>query len=107
MSMFTYKSQQLLKHIQDLQCHKCQDVPAPNDDKKNRYSCINESHVLCENHKAECPCGSLVGKKPVFPKIFEDKSQFRWHFSFHLVYRIVPFYYQFSRINTEIHIQHV
>ena len=72
MSMFTYKSQQLLKHIQDLQCHKCQDVPAPNDDKKNRYSCINESHVLCENHKAECPCGSLVGKKPVFPKIFED-----------------------------------
>lgn len=72
MAIFRYKCEQLLKHIQDLQCHKCQDVPGPSDEKKNRYFCFNESHVLCENHKAKCPCGSLVGKKPVFAKLLED-----------------------------------
>jgi len=25
---------------------------------------MDESHVLCENHKAKCPCGSLVAKMP-------------------------------------------
>lgn len=43
---------------------ECKDVPGPNDEIKNRYFCINESHALCEKHSAKCPCGSSVLKRP-------------------------------------------
>ena len=54
----------LLGLIPNLQCHECKDVPGPNGNQKNRYSCFDESHTLCEEHKHECPCGSKVGKTP-------------------------------------------
>ena len=46
------KSDEVLRLIPELQCHKCQDVPGPVGDQMNRYSCIDESHILCEqiNH---------------------------------------------------------
>ena len=31
---------------------------------RNRYSCVDSSHTLCEKDKLRCPCGSLVGKNP-------------------------------------------
>ena len=57
------KSKELLRLIPDLQCHNCKSVPGPNENQKNRYSCLNEnsSHILCEEHKNKCPCGSKVG----------------------------------------------
>ena len=58
------KCQELLRFIPDLQCHKCKDLPGPNENEKNRYSCVNSSHTLCEKDKLKCPCGSLVGKNP-------------------------------------------
>ena len=56
------KREELLGLIPELQCHKCKNVPGPTQ--KDRYSCTNAGHTLCEEHKAECPCGSLVGKSP-------------------------------------------
>ena len=50
--------------IPELQCHQCKDVPGPHGDERNRYSCTNAAHVLCEDHKNKCPCGSDVGKSP-------------------------------------------
>ena len=58
-----YKEQELLRIIPELQCYQCKNVPGPGN-KKNRYSCINSSHNLCEDHKTKCPCGSKVGKVP-------------------------------------------
>ena len=62
--METAKCQELLRLIPDLQCHHCKDVPGPKEKEKNRYSCIDSSHTLCEKDKLKCPCGSLVGKNP-------------------------------------------
>ena len=64
----------LLRLIPNLQCHECKNVPGPKRDQKNRYSCIDASHGLCEEHKIKCPCGSLVGKSPspVIAKLLED-----------------------------------
>ena len=63
MADFQSKRDELLKILPYTQCFKCQDVPRPGQ--MNRYSCLNEGHFLCENDKAEeCPCGSLVAKKP-------------------------------------------
>ena len=56
------KSKELLRLIPDLQCHDCKNVPGPNENQKNRYSCVEASHFLCEEHKTECPCGSKVKK---------------------------------------------
>ena len=64
MTNYRAKCQELLRFIPDLQCHKCKDVPGPNENEKNRYSCVNSSHTLCEKDKFKCPCGSLVGKNP-------------------------------------------
>ena len=64
MAVFLSKCKQLQKLMPELQCHKCSNVPGPNWKQKNRYSCIDSSHTLCEKHKTRCPCGSLVGKSP-------------------------------------------
>jgi len=64
MAEYLSKCDQLLKLLPHLQCHKCKDVPGPNDNQRNRYYCIDQSHTLCEEHKAECPCESKVGKVP-------------------------------------------
>ena len=63
MANYRAKCQELLRFIPNLQCHKCQDVPGPNGNDKNRYSCV-DSHTLCEKDKLKCPCGSVVGKNP-------------------------------------------
>ena len=67
------KSDEVLRLIPELQCHKCQDVPGPVGDQMNRYSCIDESHILCEKDKNRCSCGSEVGKKPspIIAKLLE------------------------------------
>lgn len=72
MANYRAKCQELLSFIPDLQCHKCKDVPRPN--KKNRYSCVDSSHMLCEKDKFKCPCGSLVGKNPspIIAKLLKD-----------------------------------
>ena len=68
------RQQELLRFISDLQCHKCKDVPGPNENGKNRYSCFDSSHTLCEKDKLKCPCGSLVGKNPspIIAKLLKD-----------------------------------
>ena len=74
MAVFLTKCKQLQKLMPELQCHKCSHVPGPNGKQKNRYSCIDSSHTLCEKHKIKCPCGSLVGKSPspVIAKLLQD-----------------------------------
>ena len=62
MAVFLSKCEELLKLIPELQCHKCKNVPGPTQ--KDRYSCTNAAHTLCEEHKTKCPCGSKVGKSP-------------------------------------------
>ena len=47
-----------------LQCFSCKAVPGPEEAKRKRYNCFNESHALCENCKFRCPCGSQVCRKP-------------------------------------------
>ena len=37
------KREELLRLIPDLQCHKCKNVPGPNGNQKNRYSCTGKS----------------------------------------------------------------
>jgi len=68
------KSKELLRLIPDLQCHDCKSVPGPNENQKNRYSCVDASHFLCEEHKTECPCGSKVGTtpSPFIAKVLQD-----------------------------------
>ena len=71
---FRFKCDELLRIAPYLQCHRCKDIPGPSGAKKLRYSCVNSSHVLCEAHKAKCPCGSSVGKKPseAIAKLLQD-----------------------------------
>ena len=59
-SLLKSKCDELLKLLPDMQCRKCKNIPGPDGDQRNRYQCFNESHALCEEHKAECPCGSKV-----------------------------------------------
>ena len=63
MAGFLSKSKELLRLIPDLQCLECKNVPGPNENQANRYSCTNASHILCEEHKTKCPCGSKVGNR--------------------------------------------
>ena len=58
------KHEELLGLISELQCYECKNVPGPNVNQNNRYSCTDSAHTLCEEHKNNCPCGSLVGKSP-------------------------------------------
>ena len=37
-------------------------VPSPTQ--KDWYSCTRSADPFCEEHKAKCPSGSLVGKSP-------------------------------------------
>ena len=73
-SKFDSKCRELLKVLTELQCFKCKDVPGPRQDQKSRYICFNESHNLCEKDKAQCPCGSNVGKNPspLIAKLLQD-----------------------------------
>ena len=68
------KREELLGLISELQCHKCKDVPGPNGNKKNRYSCTKAAHTLCEEHKTKCACGSKVGESPspVIAKLLQN-----------------------------------
>ena len=68
------KLEELLGLIPELLCHNCKSVPGPNKKQKNRYSCINAAHTLCEDHKTECPCGSKVVKSPsrVIAKLLQN-----------------------------------
>ena len=72
MAVFLSKCEELLKLIPELQCHKCKNVPGPTQ--KDRYSCTNAAHTLCEEHKIKCPCGSKVGKSPspVISKLLQN-----------------------------------
>ena len=59
------KNESLLENtIESVQCFKCKAVPGLATEKQNRYSCVNESHQLCEKCKTVCACGSAVGKRP-------------------------------------------
>ena len=71
-SKFDSKCRELLKILPELQCFKCKDVPS--QDQNNRYICVNKSHNLCEKDKAQCPCGSNVGKSPspLIAKLLQD-----------------------------------
>ena len=68
------KLEELLGLIPELLCHNCKSVPGPNEKQKNRYSCVNAAHTLCEDHKTECPCGSKVVKSPsrVIAKLLQN-----------------------------------
>ena len=68
------KREELLGLISELQCHMCKDVPGPNGNKKNRYSCTKAAHTLCEEHKTKCACGSKVGESPspVIAKLLQN-----------------------------------
>ena len=72
MAVFLSKCEELLKLIPELQCHNCKNVPGPTQ--KDRYSCTNAAHTLCEYHKTKCPCGSKVGKSPspVISKLLQN-----------------------------------
>ena len=61
---FYFKSLETV--IESLQCYRCKAFPVarPNGEQRNRYSCVKESHQLCEICKELCSCGSLVGKNP-------------------------------------------
>ena len=59
------KHESLLENtIESLQCYKCKAVPGLTTEQQNRYSCLDESHQLCEKCKSVCECGSVVGKRP-------------------------------------------
>ena len=62
---FNVKYKSLLENtIESLQCYKCKAVPGLSTEQQNRYSCVDESHQLCEKCKSACECGSAVGKRP-------------------------------------------
>jgi len=59
------KNESILENtIETLQCFKCQAVPGITQEQQNRYTCVNESHQLCEKCKSVCQCGSVVVKRP-------------------------------------------
>ena len=74
MAGYLSKVEELIRLIPELQCHACKNVPGPNGNQRNRYSCTNAAHTLCEEHKAKCPCGSKVGKSPspVIAKLLQN-----------------------------------
>ena len=61
-----FKHEFLENTIESLQCFKCKDVPGFSEKQRNRYSCQNNAHQLCEKCKnlGPCVCGSTVGKSP-------------------------------------------
>ena len=77
-----YKRKSLENIIESLQCFKCKDVPGFKKEQQNRYSCVNESHQLCEDCKSKCDCGSLVLKNPnpTTKQILEDLPVYCPHY---------------------------
>ena len=71
---FKPDDESLEKIIENLKCYKCNAIPGPNGDKRNRYNCVNNSHTLCETCKAKCKCGSSVVKcpSPLVHQILEE-----------------------------------
>ena len=63
-SQIDYKRKSLENIIESLQCFSCKDVPGFKKEQQNRYSCMDESHQLCEKCKTACDCGTVVGKRP-------------------------------------------
>ena len=61
---FNPKDEHLGKFIETFKCYKCNAIPGPNEDERNRYNCVENSHTLCETCKKKCKCGSSVGKRP-------------------------------------------
>ena len=77
-----YKRKSLESMIESLQCFKCKDVPGFKKYQRNRYSCVEESHQLCEKCKSRCECGSLVVKRPNPPtkQMLEDLPVYCPHY---------------------------
>ena len=48
-----------------LACYNCHEVPGPNEEQRNRYTCVVNSHLLCEKCKSQCNCGSWVGYRSI------------------------------------------
>jgi len=73
----------LEKIIETMQCFKCRAVPGLAKEQQNRYSCMDKSHQLCENCKASCICGSLVGKcpNPTVKEILKDLPAYCQHYN--------------------------
>ena len=64
-AQYNFKPEFLENTIKSLQCFKCKDVPGFDKEQKNRYSCHDNAHQLCEKCKnGPCECGSTVGKSP-------------------------------------------
>ena len=64
-AQYNFKPEFLENTIKSLQCFKCKDVPGFDKEQKNRYSCHDNAHQLCEKCKnGPCECGSTVGKIP-------------------------------------------
>merc|ERR1712176_1482599 len=72
--LFSAKRESLESIIESLACYKCDAMPGPNGDGRNRYSCVDNSHSLCESCKTKCKCGSSVGKcpNPIFQKMLAE-----------------------------------
>ena len=81
-SQIDYKRKSLESIIDSLQCFKCKDVPGFKKEQQNRYSCVDESHQLCEKCKLKCDCGSVVGKRPnpALKKILKDLPVYCPHY---------------------------
>ena len=81
-SRFDYKRESLENIVESLQCYKCKAVPGPTEEQKNRYSCLDNSHELCEDCKAACECGSVVGQFPnsTIKQILKDLPMYCPHY---------------------------
>ena len=80
-----FKHEFLESTIESLQCFKCKDVPGFSEKLRNRYSCHNNAHQLCEKCKdlGPCACGSTVGKSPnpAIQKMLEDMPMYCPHYN--------------------------
>ena len=82
-AQYNFKPEFLENTIKSLQCFKCKDVPGFDKEQRNRYSCHDNAHQLCEKCKnGPCECGSTVGKipNPVVHEILKDMPMFCPHY---------------------------
>ena len=78
------KNESILENIiETLQCFKCKAVPGITQEQQNRYTCVNESHQLCEKCKSVCQCGSVVVKRPnpTTKKLLKDLPVYCPHYN--------------------------
>ena len=61
---FNIERKTLENIYKSLECYNCLEVPGPKEEQRNRYTCIENCHQLCEKCKAKCNCGSMVGHRP-------------------------------------------